>query len=265
MQSFNDNYSFFEENEFLSAAVYSVIGDRSDQQDRAGSFLFPDGGIVTVCDGMGGHSGGAEASKIAVQSVIDAYKNSYPCENIPDLLMNTAVNTDKKIAALCNENGASLNAGTTCVAVVIREKSAYWLSVGDSRIYIYRNGAFKRATTDHNYRLALEEGLASGEISREKYECEKGRGEALISYFGVGNLSIMDCNKMPMTLMSGDKLLLISDGLYKVLSDDEIGRIVANFKNTSETLRMLDAKAKKAAEKNRINRDNTTLALISIK
>lgn len=75
----------------------------------------------------------------------------------------------------------------------------------------------------------------------------------------------MDCNESPMALMPGDKLLLMSDGLYKVLSDEEIGRIVANFKSISEALRMLDAKAKKAAEKNRIKRDNTTLALISIK
>jgi len=141
----------------------------------------------------------------------------------------------------------------------------FWCSVGDSRAYLLRGEEFVQLTQDQNYGTVLNEQLKSGIIDRERYERESVHSEALISYLGMGNLSLIDYNNTPLKLESKDKIVIMSDGLYKQVPLEDIRRVIVNFKDSGEALRALDTKTEKAARRKEKSRDNMTVAIISVK
>lgn len=265
MQNYKDNQLVNDGNAVFDFSIISVIGDRTEQQDSFGYSLKNNEGIIVLCDGMGGHEGGRAASNIAVNCFISDYETEYPSSNTDKLLIDCVTKCDKKIASLTDPDGKLLRAGSTAVALIIKEKELYWCSVGDSRAYLLRNSEFVQLTQDQNYRTVLNEKLKAGVIRESEYYEELKRGEALISYLGIGNLSLIDYNSSPLKLESKDKLIIMSDGLYKLVPDEEMQRVIENFKNKSDALQALDMKAKKAAKGNRISRDNMTIAIVEMK
>ena len=264
MQSHKDNYVLTDENAVFKFAVISVLGDRSDQQDSAGYELKNTEGIICVCDGMGGHEGGKTASTLAVDIMVNTYTDEYPCSDLHGLLVDSATFADKKISSLKNQSGDPLRGGSTLTAISIRENKLFWVSIGDSRIYLLRGNDCVRVTGDHIYRYVLEEKLDSGQITQNEYDIEMGKGEALVSFLGNG-IPYIDSNDKAFILKSGDRILMMTDGLYKVLSDNEISSIIFNFKDIEEALSALEYKVAKSASKSGISRDNMTVSLIEIK
>ena len=265
MKNCIDNFSYFDENDTFQVALLSVLGDRQEQQDCIGYELKQNEGIVCICDGMGGHEGGKIASNIGVDYVLRSYLDTYPCDDINNMYIEASQKANDKIFSLKHTDGTKMQSGSTVVSIVVKGNKLYWLSIGDSRLYLLRNDEFVRATKDHNYRLALDEALSAGVIDEEKFNNELYRSEALISFLGVGKLSIIDSNVEPITLLKNDRLLIMSDGLYKLLSDDEMKKIVFNFNNVSEAIQALELKAQKNAKASNIKRDNMTIALLKIK
>jgi len=265
MQIFKDNYSVSDENSAITVAMLSSLGDREEQQDSAGFELKADTGLIVVCDGMGGHEGGKLASNIAVDAFLRLFNSEYPLNEPVNKMKETAIKVDKQIAALTHKDGSKMMSGATLTSVFVQKKELYWLSAGDSRIYIFRSGQMVRATKDHNYGLVLNEKLNAGIISLEQYEKEMRNKEALVSFLGVGNLMLMDSNDEGFALQTGDEVLLTSDGLCKVLSDEEICDILDNFSNVKEAVQALEQKVSREAKKKKIKRDNMTLCLIKIK
>lgn len=265
MQNHNDSFDAYDENSVFELAVKSVLGDREEQQDNVGYEIKPDEGMVVVCDGMGGMNGGKLAGEVAVDTLLKAYLNDFQAENTKDFLIETVGTADKKISQLCDEGGNFLKAGSTVVAVVIKEKSLHWVSVGDSRMYLFRAGETVRITTDHNYQNLLDKKMSNGNISEDEYNAESRHGEALVSFLGINGLPQIDVNEKPFELQKDDRILLMSDGLYKLVGDDEIARVLSNFANIEDSLNALEQKARKSAKHNEAVRDNMTLALIKIK
>ncbi len=265
MQNHKDNFQIYDENSLFELSVISVIGDREEQQDNVGYEIKPDEGLVVICDGMGGHNGGKLASSIAVDSLIKRYLEMYPAHNMHNIIIDSIKNIDHKIATLTDNSGKSMQAGSTIVTVLISGHSLHWVSVGDSRIYLFRNDELVQATEDHIYQSVLDAKKERGMIDDLEYQTQSRQGEALISFLGVNDLPLIDTNDHPFTLMKDDKILLMSDGLYKLVSHDEILRILSNFSNIEDALKALDIKAKKAAKNQNAKRDNMTVALIKIK
>ena len=265
MQNHKDNFQIYDENSLFEIAVTSVIGEREEQQDSFGYEIKPDEGIVVICDGMGGHNGGKLASSIAVDMLIRKYSEVYPIHNVHSVLIDTIEEADRRIASLADESGNYLQAGSTVVIAFIRGKTLHWISVGDSRIYLYRNGELVQATEDHVYQTILDKKKDQGLIDELEYQSKSLQGEALISFLGVNGLPKIDTNDNPFTLIKDDKILLMSDGLYKLVSNDEIGRILSNFTNIEDALNALELKAQKVSKTSKISRDNMTVALIKIK
>ncbi|MBP3238614.1 MAG: serine/threonine-protein phosphatase [Lachnospiraceae bacterium] len=253
------------ENQILELAILSVIGDRSEQQDNFGYEITDRECMVTVCDGMGGHRGGRLASSLAVKHMMDTYRNCYAEKDIISFLHDTTVEADRIVSELKDGEGNKLNAGSTLVSIIIKNNELYWSSVGDSRLYLVRGNEIVQVTLDHNYHEYLNEILYNNQISEEEYEKENQKGEALINYLGVGGLKVIDHNEGPLHLFQGDKLLVMSDGLYKLVEDKSIYNLVNNFGNINEAVESMDLKAEKIARKNKISRDNMTVALIKIK
>lgn len=264
MLNYQDNQLIEDKNLFFSMAALSVIGDRTDQQDSFGYKLKHDEGLIVLCDGMGGYEGGKLASDLAVDCFLKGYSANMALDNKTDLLIDTAKKADSKITALKDSNGKALKAGSTLVSIIIKKNQLIWCSVGDSRAYLMRDNEFVQLTQDHNYFTVLKEKKNAGLITEQEYSKEAKRGEALISFLGIGNLELIDHSAEPFALKKDDKIIIMSDGLYKTVAEEEIQRIIDNFSNIGEAVLALEMKMAKNARIKKIKRDNATIALIKI-
>lgn len=264
MQGHKDNEQITDHNSKMELAILTVLGDREDQQDSFGYELKQDDGLVVVCDGMGGYEGGKLASSIAVDEFLSAFNREYPCNEPVLFLDETTHRANNRISALKSRDGQALHAGSTLVALLILGEQMYWSSVGDSRAYLLRGGEFVQFTLDHNYKTVLQEKKNAGLIDEEEYASESSRAEALISFLGIGDLKLIDYNDEAFHLMKDDKIVIMSDGLYKLVPEEEIFRVADNFNNSAEALQALEMKARKSA-KSGMSRDNMTVAMIKIK
>lgn len=263
MISDEDNYNLQGENEYFEVSVSSILGDRAAQEDRAAIAIKDDEGIIVVCDGMGGHKGGKLASRIAVESLLDQYTQAQPISDIPAFFMNSIDVLDEAITLLKNPSGDTLAAGTTLSSVIVRDKRLYWVSVGDSRIYLIRGDEIVQVTEDHNFKSKLDKQLAYQIISLSEYNRLMDKGEMLISYIGIGGVEVVDINKDAFALQADDRILITSDGLVKSLDDHAILTIVNNFTNIRDASTALTNKAIRLSQHG--NLDNTTVSLIRIK
>ena len=117
----------------------------------------------------------------------------------------------------------------------------------------------QQVTRDHNYWLHLQDMIAAGQMTMEEAMSVRQK-EALISYLGMGNVSLMDINSQPFELQYGDVVMLCSDGITKTLPDEQIKRIITAdaVKPEQKAEALVDA----ATHINSHSQDNTTVALI---
>ena len=239
----------------------SVIGTRADQQDFSQIKDEDDELLIAVCDGMGGLEGGSIASKITIEQLFSLYEKKENAEDIRDFYLNTVDILDEQVFSLIDSQGDRLNAGTTIVCSHLKNNKLDWLSVGDSRLYIIRGKEIVRATRDHNYKLILDDMLLNGKIKADEYAGLISKGEALISYIGIGGIEVMDISKDSLALQAGDYILATSDGLYKILTDEEIMNIITANSTLDEKA---DNLLSFASEHANGVQDNTTFVLIKI-
>lgn len=237
----------------------SSIGGRSSQQDSL--FVGEKDQIIlaVVCDGMGGMNGGERASELAVQMLAEAFFTQM-IPNIPAFYRDIANKADDGVYLL-QDGGKPMGAGTTIVSAMVKENGLYWLSVGDSKIYIYRKGKMICPVVEHNYRMILNRMLSEGKIDRTAYNNELPKAEALVSYLGMGGIKYMDINQNPFLLEAGDQILLCSDGLYKSIDEDEILDILDHRMSLEVKTKML---IDKALANGGPKQDNTSVILIQV-
>lgn len=251
----------FESNPGFELGTSSIIGTRSYQQDYGYYRTDSMDAVSLVCDGMGGMEGGERASKMAIDLFARDLRQGRPMQ-IPEFLQMEAERMDRAVAELKDRKGRILKAGTTCVAVYCRQNQMYWLSVGDSRIYLIRGNRITPLNRDHNYHLMLQEQLTAGTITREFYEQEdkKPMAEALISFIGMGDVKIIDVTREPVKLQGGDIIMLCSDGIYKSLNDSQVYAMVRdNDLDLNIAADRLTAMALRYGGK---GQDNTTVILM---
>lgn len=210
---------------WVTSGVSSIVGTRKNQQDSLYIECGEKATLAIVCDGMGGMEGGELASQTAVRILAEDFE-AYSGTDVPKFFRQEAVKIDREVADLTDSTGKSMNSGTTIVATIIQGNRLYWLSVGDSRIYIMRQNEFVQVNRDHNYKMRLDDLREANMISEEEYSIRMEKGEALISYIGMGDVSLMDINQVPFPLMDGDVVLLCSDGLYKRLDNEDVYEII---------------------------------------
>lgn len=250
----------------LTTLVRTATGNRKYQQDAV--YISPSKVLASnkktrilalVCDGMGGMSDGGRASQTAIEMMVQGFKKieKMPELNIPYFFQQGIKAIDQVIYDFPKEDGRG--SGTTMAACIAEDNKIYWASVGDSRIYIIRGNQMQQVTRDHNYRLHLQELVLTGQISEEEADAMRQK-EALISYLGMGNVSLMDINSQPFEMQYGDVVMLCSDGITKTLTDEQIKKIITAdaVKPEQKAKALVDA----ATHINSHSQDNTTVALI---
>lgn len=245
---------------------YSDAGNRKYQQDAV--FVSPSQKLAAnrktrvmaaVCDGMGGMTDGGLASKTAIERLAQGFSRieKEAVVHIPTFFVQGIKAIDKEINSFPKEQGKG--SGTTMVAVIAEDNYLYWASVGDSRIYILRDDNMMRVTRDHNYRLRLQEMVDSGQITQEELEANKQK-EALISFLGIGNVSLMDVSQIPFEMQLGDIVILCSDGVTKTLPDFQIRDIMRNDAVSMQEKAKILVEA--AVRGNTHSQDNTSVAIL---
>jgi serine/threonine protein phosphatase PrpC len=204
------------------------IGSRSYQQDSAGfadlndeGFLRHGGFLSVLCDGMGGLEHGDVASQTAVRAFLDAYAEKIVDESIPEALERSARYANRRVIEEALKFGLREGVGTTLVAAAIRNRSLYFLSVGDSAIYHVRKGKAQMLNRSHVYANLLDEAAARGKMTAVEAEQHPER-EALTSFIGIHALDEIDRNLEAVVLAEGDTVLLATDGMFKTLDPVEI-------------------------------------------
>jgi len=239
-------------------AMKSIAGTRDEQQDS--SFYHADKNYVfaVICDGMGGMDEGHIASFMTVEKIKSLYFAKNEFEDYPSFFLRIVDILDENVMFLKNCDGKRISSGTTIVTAAIEDDKLFWLSVGDSRLYLIRNNEIVQVTRDHNYFMDLNKLKKDNKINQNQYETESKKGDALISFIGMGGIQIMDINKQPFRLIKGDTVLLTSDGLYKALTNEEILILLKNDNIEISANNLME----KSVEKSMIFQDNTTFIVI---
>lgn len=194
---------------------------RSQNEDYMGFFENENGACFVVCDGMGGHKGGATASQTAVQAIRDFFEKKY-YEHIPDALTEAIQYANHLIYEKAQQNPDLKGMGTTCVVLLVRANEVYHAHVGDSRVYGYFMKALHRLTKDHSY---VQQLVDEGVITEEQMETHPRRNQILRA-LGVEPYTLVDVCVCSLHPQRGDAFLLCSDGLCGLVSDAGIKEIL---------------------------------------
>jgi len=180
------------------------------------------GRLAIVADGMGGYEGGQEASRIAVETVEQVYASSLDSD--PQASLNAGFRAaHQRIQEQASNDPALHGMGTTCTAIALLENNLYYAHVGDSRLYMVRDGSISLLTRDHSYVSRLvEEGI----LSAEEAESHPQR-HILTAALGSGGDVFPETAPKAIALQKDDVLILCTDGLWGVVGESEIKAAVA--------------------------------------
>lgn len=265
MQCEKDNDIKIEKNEYFEMLACISLGHRTEQQDSLGYQIDNDSGIFIICDGMGGYQGGKRASTSAVMNILEIYKQKQSTFFDVNEMKQALVTANDKIWDFKKDQNELSMAGTTCVFVYINENKMNWCSVGDSRAYICRGDKNIQITQDHNYLTVLNGKLKEGYISQEEYLCEVPHGDNLINYLGMQDINLIDYNSSPFNLKSGDRVVLMSDGLYKYVNESEVFNLLSKENKPELIIQSLEEMAELGAKQKNIIRDNMSMIAILVK
>ncbi|MDY0296002.1 MAG: protein phosphatase 2C domain-containing protein [Acidobacteriota bacterium] len=183
--------------------------------------------LFVLADGMGGSSKGDTASVMAVENMMRFYRDQPP-GNIPSALSVSLEKTNEAIFRKGLEDRRYWKMGTTCLSVVLRRGKIYFASVGDSHLYLVRDGHLQRLTDDHSIGAELDEKARSGDITTDEAKAAAGRSK-LTSFLGDRQIRRVHVSRDGMTLRKNDRLVLCSDGLYGFLSPEDIRATVTKL------------------------------------
>ncbi|MCD8362854.1 MAG: protein phosphatase 2C domain-containing protein [Lachnospiraceae bacterium] len=249
--------------DYAEIGLASLKGTREYQQDTADAFISSadgDRAVGILCDGMGGMEGGEKASALAVSEM--RREMTAPWKEFPGNLLDILTDVNQMVHNLRDERtGRRLQAGTTLTTVIMEGNQLYWCSVGDSRIYLFRDGRLTQLTKDHTYGDELDELAATGQITRETAASTPGRA-ALTSYLGIPHLEKIGWNRSPEELAGGDIVLQCSDGLYRSLGKREMEYIISE---SLDDMQLAARRLTATAVSKPGPHDNTTALLICYK
>ena len=240
----------------LRTASLHELGDRTDQQDAfcLAGLEAPEGGVLAaVADGMGGLVDSGQVSRALTHALSGSFapgRETPPARQL-QLLLRQAL---EQVETL--RKGQTAQSGSTLVMGLIREGGLSWMSVGDSRIYLWRGGGMIQLNRDHDFShdltlLALQGDMTLAEADQDP------RRENLTSFIGRGFPRKVEWNPEPVTLLPGDKVVLMSDGVYRALSQQEMAQCLrGDVSKAARTLR------EAVTEKGLPQQDNFTAVIL---
>ncbi len=191
--------------------------ERKKNEDYLAYFDTFNGHVFVVCDGMGGHKGGAVASEIAVEAIGDFFNSNYHTN--PFEAIENAINfANKKVLVHAKQKPELFGMGTTIVLVLIRDDRVYYGHAGDSRLYSFSQNKLKQLTSDHSY----VNQLVQDNIISEKEAKSHPRKNEITRALGLTEKIVADVTNSAFLPDENDIILLCSDGLNSMVDDKQI-------------------------------------------
>ena len=202
----------------MEYAAQSDVGRvRQANEDAHGQGEVGHGRLFVVADGMGGHQSGDVASRLAVKSILEMFRDSTAIDP-SRRLMEALKSAHDRIMARQGQRTGRDRMGTTAVALYITADLAYYAWVGDSRIYLVRDGQLSAITRDHTVGREL---LERGVLSFEELVAHPD-GHKLSRALGMDNQWHPEAAPTPLALETGDMFLLCTDGLYRRVPEGDV-------------------------------------------
>ena len=214
--------------------------------------------LIIMADGMGGHAAGNVASNMVIATFNKSFQSKFPTTEIADALTEALNRSNEQIRASVKETPQLRGMGCTMVTAYVQNDNLYWVSVGDSHLYLIRDRELIKQNADHSYGAYLDM------MKEQGMEVEEQSGMSrnmLMSAMTGDEISSIDVSETPIKLKPGDRVIVASDGL-DTLGDGAIIQYSSWSATAKECVYAL-LKAVEDAEK--INQDNTTLIVIDVK
>lgn len=229
---------------------------REVNEDRCDAVATPNGYLFVVCDGMGGHVGGATASKIAVKSIVN-YLSKERYTMVQHALSDALNYANDEIINEAEKSPSLKGMGTTACVVLVQDDKIWFAHIGDSRIYFYckHQQLLHHLTKDHSYVQSL---VDKGVITPQEAEHHPNKNRILRT-LGITPSIQPDICVMPVLPANGDIVLICSDGLSGMVSDDMLEHILRQNNPLSVKGSDMLKMAKQGGGK-----DNITLQLVQI-
>ncbi len=223
----------------FDSATAQILGRRDCQEDAIVAHFAQgrDLSFVVLADGMGGHAAGDIAAKIVVTEVFSELM--FQDENKQNLwtgmhgtLRAAARSADDCIAAYVAANPAAKGMGATLVAPVILNRSLWWISIGDSPLFLFRDGILRQLNEDHSLAPQIDFMAANGLLDPTTARDHPDRNVLTSVLFGA-RVDRIDCPADPVTLQNGDILIVASDGLQFLDNHGIAAVLAANLRRSS--------------------------------
>jgi PPM family protein phosphatase len=212
-----------------------------DYQEDAITSDFPVGaeaGFVVLADGMGGHAAGDVASKIVLTEVYSELKFHFADveafeTRAPEILRGIADLANDTLRQHTKSHPETDGMGATLVVPALVENRLWWISVGDSPLFLYRNGKLSQLNEDHSMAPQIDFMVKSGLMDAETAANHPDRN-CLISVLMGTRIAKIDCPGKPTELRAGDIVVCASDGL-QFLTNAQIEKVLGKYRKSRST------------------------------
>lgn len=256
--------AFVQEQDF---AARQYRGRRENQEDY---YAFADAAentdvsleklLLVVGDGLGAHTGGSVASYIAVNAFVRAF-HEHPGD--ASWRLRTALDTANDTLGFITGRMPSVAPpmGTTMLSVLISQKEIQWISVGDSPLFLYREGTLHRMNADHSLTPLLEERVKAGTMTAEEAAHHPDRHTLQSALLGIP-MALIDFAANPVPVKSGDVIIAASDGIF-TLTDKALEELLGFGQHTTAD-KIADAILFAIRRINYDRQDNATVGVVKI-
>lgn len=215
-------------------------GARSYQEDAI-TADFPVGaeaGFVVLADGMGGHAAGDVASKIVLTEVYSELKFHFADveafeSRAPEILRGVVDLANETLRHHSRTHPETEGMGATLVVPALLENRLWWISVGDSPLFLFRNGKLVQLNEDHSMAPQIDMMVQAGLLDAETAATHPDRN-CLVSVLMGAKIARIDCPAKPFELMAGDIVVCSSDGL-QYLTNAQIEKLLARYRKARST------------------------------
>lgn len=234
-----------------------TIGSREVQED---CFYLKDsknGVLLALADGMGEPFGGRIASRIAIDVVADMFDSYNPLDN-PNYFFRKSYNTVNREILKGLQNG--INGKTGLTSAIIYGNRLYYAAVGNVRLAVYRKGDLVEISIGHTIESLAKEEFVTGKITRQE-AVRLIENRRLYNFLGVDGFTDLELFDKPVNLINGDIVVLMTDGIYDLLSFSELEESLNKKISTEQmALEIIEKVNRNTTE----NKDNASIVLLKV-
>ncbi len=212
----------------------SKIGlKRLDNEDAVGVFEIDNGILAILCDGLGGNKAGEVASQLTIETVRNIFSEEDNTDSLSKI-KQAIIESNNAIIKNANADFDLKGMATTAEVLYLKDDTAFWGHIGDSRIYLLKNSKLKQLTKDHSLVQKL---VDEGYLTMKEAENHPNKNIIMRALGDNDNVEI-DLSKQKINATDDVKFFLCSDGVTTVIKDEELQNILSenDLKSVSKTL-----------------------------